>query len=291
MRRPVQSQTLHRYGTRNAPEEKDGKKEDTRQKTASRRETERHKRWTAEEDMRMMRMRELKKSWYEIRQAMPHRTFNSLANRARRLSPPSPERSDYWSAEEMATLMKLKAQNQPWLKIQKGLPRHTLVACQWRWAVARRTDQDQPREQERSRPWTPAELERLRHLKQDLNNKHYAEFQTGLQGRRLWSKDEIVRLEKIGSEGEGLAHWANAASQFPGRAIKTLRNKWCVIREPGRKDSKWSSEECAKLVNLREQADSQSWQAIRDEAFPNRTANALQRKYGRLSREKPPSAS
>ncbi|KAK5693396.1 hypothetical protein LTR97_009965 [Elasticomyces elasticus] len=252
-----------KYGTRNAPEEKDGKKEDTRQKTASRRGTERHKRWTAEEDMRMMRMRGLKKSWYEIKQAMPHRTFNSLANRARRLSPPSSKRFDYWSAEELATLMKLKAQNQPWQKIQKELPRHTLVACQWRWAVARRTDQDQPREQERSRPWTPAELERLRHLKQDLNvrftdlparlpgrtlssiqNKYYVEFQTGLQGRQLWSTDDIARLEKVGREGEGRDHWANAASQFPGRSIKTLRNKWCVIREPDSKDSRWSSKAC-----------------------------------------------
>ncbi|KAK4889555.1 hypothetical protein LTR27_011633 [Elasticomyces elasticus] len=56
--------------------------------------------------------------------------------------------------------------------------------------------------------------------------------------------------------------------------------------KPEHVNKSWSEEECAKLIALREQAGSQSWQTLRDEAFPNRTANAVEGKYGRLRREK-----
>jgi len=263
-----------------------------------------YKVWSAQETARLVEMRTTGSSWSQVRAALPSRSLGALNSRAVSLGLTQSRGMD-WSADEKAKLLKLRAEGETWHTIDKSMPNRSRDALRSYYNKLRLLERiSAPSvtisaatvETPRGSDWSVAEVEQLRHLREELRlpwqeiyprMSHRSPgaimfFSRSIRPQKTepWSAEETSKLQIL-RERHPQVEWAVLAAQFPGRTAKALWRKWYMTYADYPLRVSWSRAERAKLLDLRMLG--LNWREISDR-FPGRTKRAVKVQYYRKVR-------
>lgn len=216
--------------------------------------------WSDEEEIRLLELREQDLPWSEIMESFPDRTWSAVRGKYRKLtrdpSTPKVKQARGWSPEEDERLLELKENtSKSWKEIAKlmtGPPQRTEATCRRRYRLLTSRLSDAP----------PA-----------------------IRRSRLTADEDafIVQSYNEGMSLEDIARALNRGRSSVHRHVKTLL-------ETGRLDPSVRIDRSpftpAELELMREErAEGKTWVEIRRESFPERTANALVKRYSKYLKE------
>ena len=122
----------------------------------------RRTRWTAEEEERLVALREQEMSWEEISELFPERSWQALMAKYHRLTPDVLTRTvNFWTEEEKKLLLELVEAGKSWEEIAEYFPGRTVTAVR---ATHNRLTTDVQAPRRVVRKWTAEEDELLLEL-------------------------------------------------------------------------------------------------------------------------------
>ena len=177
--------------------------------------------WTDEDEKRLVRLREEGKSWEELVEYFPGRTWQALNSRygkLKRASKPKKtlkqgEQKDRkrWTREEDKILLKLKERNESWENIAKRFPKRSQAAISSRWTYLRRDNKQAPA----------------------VTRKEYTDEEN----------------ELLLAVAEMDIRWSERAKYIPGRSVQSLQNQYLRLKQGDPQDSNhWTSDEEDRVV-------------------------------------------
>ena len=169
--------------------------------------------WTAEEEERLVRLREEDRSWEELAEYFPGRTWQALASKYYKLKGLSEPKAEvkHWTTEEDETLLELKEKNEPWGDIVKRFPERSPAAIRSHYTYLRRDQSLAP-----ASTWKP------------------------------YTDEEKELLLKVAGTD---TTWSERAKQFPGRSGRSLKSQYAKLKQEDPQDFHyWTSDEEDRLV-------------------------------------------
>ena len=212
----------------------------------------RGKAWTAEEEERLIALREKGLSYEQITKYLPGRTLETVRKRYPRLtrdpSAPEGDRRDLWTTEEGELLVDLRNAGTSWDEVAKFFPKRNLQALK----------------------------------KMYYSLTRHPSAQEGVR-RDAWTTEEAERLLSLREKGMS---WSKMTELFPGRTPTALQAQYSRLKsDPSAlkigSRVPWRVDEEQRLLELRKQG--LSWEKIM-EHIPGRTWTALRMKHYNLTR-------
>ena len=210
-------------------------------------------RWTAEEDRRLLELREQGKSWEEVHKIFPERSWIAVIARYHRLKPDAPgptKEVNFWTEEEEKLLLELVKADISWEEMAKQLPGRTAKALRAKYRNLSGDYRVIPKNV--SRRWTAEEDE----LVLELTRAH------------------IPRAEQV--------------AFFNDRTAQALRARYVILKSggppQGQKNQPYTVAEFELMHELRENGT--SWNDIAAEYFPDRPSTGPAYAYRQYQKRK-----
>ena len=262
--------------------------------------------WTAGEEQLLIKLRQQKKSWEEISEYFPERTWQAIAGRYYTLTkdPSSPKRrGKSWSREEDKLLFDLAEAEMTWAERAESFPDRTSGAVQARYRYLLKDDIPAPSKV--LKKFTKEEDKLLLELgKKDMTWKERAKFFKGRSGDTLkfrfgqlsedpsrynWTAEEEEELIEALEEGLG---WEEI-SKLLERSVESVTRRARDLERSGRlkpedrikKINRFTVDDLELMHDMREKK--MKWKDIAKEHFPGRAPADLCKRYKKyLSEEK-----
>ena len=236
----------------------------------------RARRWTEEEERLLLALREQRKSWDEIADYFPERTWRALQARYLKLTrdPSMPKKSRKkavkWTPKEEELLIELRdGRGLSWNEIDQHFPGRGWSALESKYYYLKR-GRPAP-ETVLDESWTPEEYDQLMTLKKE--GKSWREIAEAMPGhsqrsleRRYRSLTRTTRrtpaptkmgLKDFTTEEDELLlelgktdmAWKERAKRFDGRSIASLKSRYLRLLPPDQPQSrKWTRQEEERLI-------------------------------------------
>lgn len=216
------------------------------------------RRWTAEEEERLLQLRKQGMPYAEMLDYFPDRTWRALEDKYQVLTKtvPSGKKAKEWTKKENMLLVKLKEESErrrnplSWNKIAESLPGRSGEACS----------------------------NQYRKIKRGRN------YEAPVTVHKRFSAEEDERLKSFVKNGTS---WEEISTSFPGRTESSLKSRY-FYRLENVSQHFWSSEDDDRLIEAVEA--NMTYEDIRKEIFRQKSVSALKarvtrlRKDGRLTR-------
>ena len=263
------------------------------------------KKWTAEEEERLMELREKQVPWNEVVKSFPERNWKALVTKYNRLaqdpSAPKTERAKLWTPEENQRLLELKetGASRSWGEIAESFPGRSQTAVKSHYAsltkdrsvptsvyVAFTTEEDELLLNLENKGMSFEEM--TNHFENrstaSLRARHYTLNSAEGRSYATWTEEDDNELKRA---VEANFSWEEMSELFE-RSVPAV--KWRVLKleksgqindvvQQKEKKVHYTASDVQLIHEMRE--NDMSWEDIARIHFPGRSIQGLKQKYSR----------